>query len=249
MSSSPLFLKKHTNKNKLISYSVKPINEMSFTESLHIRKIYRLQELRILTPDTYVLRFDRNDMKFRAGQHITLGVPGNNQVREYSIYSTEDDPALEVLIKEVEEGLVSKQLRKLIPGELLEVDGPFGYFTINPEHFNRKFLFVGTGTGIAPFRSITGTYPSLDYKILHGVRYGFESYERHRYPEDRYTLCTSRDSKGTFNGRVTDYLKENILDSDTLVYLCGNCDMIYDVYDLLTSRGFPPGNIKTEVYF
>ena len=68
-------------------------------------------------------------------------------------------------------------------------------------------------------------------------------------PEDRYKLCTSRDQQGDFNGRVTDYLKQKSLDSDTLVYLCGNCDMIYDVYDLLTSRGFPSGNIKTEVYF
>jgi hypothetical protein len=31
---------------------------------------------------------------------ITLGIPGNNQVREYSIYSTEQDDSLEVLIKE-----------------------------------------------------------------------------------------------------------------------------------------------------
>ena len=70
-------------------------------------------------------------MPFRAGQHITLGIPGNNQVREYSIYSTEQDTSLEVLIKEVENGTVSRQLRKLIPGELLEVDGPFGYFTLD----------------------------------------------------------------------------------------------------------------------
>ena len=103
------------------------------------RKIYRLQHIRQLSPDTYVLRFDRNGMNFRAGQHITLGIPGNNQVREYSIYSTEQDTSLEVLIKEVDNGLVSKQLRKLIPGELLEVDGPFGYFTIDEQHLNVNF--------------------------------------------------------------------------------------------------------------
>lgn len=246
MDYSPAFLKKHNRKSNLIGNPVKPV---SFTESVYIRKVYRLQEMRTLTADTYVLRFDKNGMNFRAGQHITLGIPGNNQVREYSIYSTEPDTSLEVLIKEVEIGLVSRQLRKLIPGELLEVDGPFGFFTIDNNHFDRKFLFVGTGTGIAPFRSITGTYPSLDYTILHGVRYANEAYESHMYPADRYILCTSRDNGGNFNGRVTDYLKENPLDSDTLVYLCGNCDMIYDVYDLLTSRGFPSGNIKTEVYF
>ena len=52
-----------------------------------------------------------------------------------------------------------------------------------------------------------------------------------------------------FPDRVTDYLKQKEVNSDTLVYICGNCDMIYDVYDLLSSRGFPSGNIKTEVYF
>ena len=108
---------------------------MPDSDTLFIRKIYRLQQIRTFNrSDTYVLRFDRNNMHFRAGQHITLGIPGNNQVREYSIYSTEYDPLLEVLIKEVDTGLVSKQLKKLIPGELLEVDGPFGYFTIDPEH-------------------------------------------------------------------------------------------------------------------
>jgi ferredoxin--NADP+ reductase/benzoate/toluate 1,2-dioxygenase reductase subunit len=196
-----------------------------------------------------VLRFDRNDMAFRAGQHITLGLQGNNQVREYSIYSTEQDTSLEVLIREVDEGLVSKQLKKLIPGELLEVEGPFGFFSIDKLNLNRKFLFVSTGTGIAPFRSITGSYPSLNYTLLHGVRLAEEAYEKHRYPRDRYVLCTTQDQQGDFNGRVTEYLKQKTLDSDTLVYLCGNCDMIYDTYDLLTSRGFPSSNIKTEVYF
>jgi ferredoxin/flavodoxin---NADP+ reductase len=249
MSSSSTFVKKHNRQNGnslLANYSLK---SMPSSDSLTLRKIYRLQQVRNLNNDTYVLRFDRNNMQFRAGQHITLGIPGNNQVREYSIYSTEQDRALEVLIKEVDTGLVSKQLHKLIPGEILEVDGPFGYFTIDEQQKDRKYLLIGTGTGIAPFRSITGSNPGLNYTLLHGVRFAGDSYESHRYPVERYTLCTSRDNKGTFNGRVTEYLKQMSLDSDTLVYLCGNCDMIYDVYDFLTARGFPSGNIKTEVYF
>jgi ferredoxin/flavodoxin---NADP+ reductase len=218
-------------------------------ETIAMRKIYRLQQIRHLTDDTYVMRFDRNNMPFRAGQHITLGIPGNNQVREYSIYSTEQDDSLEVLIKEVESGAVSRQLSKLIPGELLEVDGPFGYFTLDEKKSHREYLFVGTGTGIAPFHSLAGSYPGINYTLLHGVRYGREAYEYPFYPKNRHILCTSRDSQGDFHGRVTDYLKQKELNFDTMVYLCGNCDMIYDVYDLLTSRGFPSGNIKTEVYF
>lgn len=231
------------------SFTANIIKPNQAAEPIFIRKVYRLQKIRQLTPEAYVLRFDRSDMPFKAGQHITLGIPGNNQVREYSIYSTEKDSSMEVLIKEVDNGLVSKQLKKLIPGELLEVEGPFGYFTVNEQHLNRKFLFIGTGTGIAPFHSIAGSYPKLDYEIIHGVRFAQEGYERHNYPKDRYTLCTSRDSNGNFHGRVTEYLKQKTLDSATMVYLCGNCDMIYDVYDLLTTKGIPSANIRTEVYF
>jgi ferredoxin--NADP+ reductase/benzoate/toluate 1,2-dioxygenase reductase subunit len=246
MDTLPIPIKKHAKKTSLLGNT--PV-KMPASDAVFMRKIYRLQQIRTLTEDTYVLRFDRNGMNFKAGQHITLGIPGNNQVREYSIYSTEHDPSLEVLIKEVDTGLVSKQLKKIIPGELLEVDGPFGYFTIEDKNKYRKFLFIATGTGIAPFRSITGTFPELDYFVLHGVRNTAEAYERNHFPTDRYILCASKDQHGDYNGRVTDYLKQISLDSDTLVYLCGNCDMIYDVYDYLTARGFPSGNIKTEVYF
>ena len=222
---------------------------VSDKDTLHLRKIYRLHNIRYLTPSTYVMRVDRNGMEFNAGQYITLGIPGNNQVREYSIYSAESDESLEVLIKAVDEGSVSKQLHHLISGELLDVDGPFGFFTIDPARRNEKFLFVATGTGISPFHSMAGSYPGLNYTVLHGVRTADEAYERDWFAKDRYVLCTTRSEEGDYLGRVTDYIKENTVETDTLVYLCGNCDMIYDVYDLLTSRGFPVNNIKTEVYF
>jgi ferredoxin--NADP+ reductase/benzoate/toluate 1,2-dioxygenase reductase subunit len=85
--------------------------------------------------------------------------------------------------------------------------------------------------------------------LLHGVRTADDAYEMDFYPADKHILCTSRDNKGDFHGRVTDYLRVNKIEPDTLVYLCGNCDMIYEVYDLLTSQGLPSDNIKTEVYF
>jgi ferredoxin--NADP+ reductase/benzoate/toluate 1,2-dioxygenase reductase subunit len=238
--------KNQAGKNSVVR-NVQPVQPV--VDTLYMRKVYRLQNIRDLTEDTYVMRFDRHEMPFRAGQHITLGIPGNNQVREYSIYSAVQDPSLEVLIKEINSGIVSKQLRKIIPGELLEVDGPFGYFTLDEKQLNKEYLFVGTGTGVAPFHSLAASYPGLNYTLLHGVRYGQEAYERNHFPQRRYILCTSRDGEGDFHGRVTDYLKQKDLNMDTMVYLCGNCDMIYDVYDLLTSRGFPAGNIKTEVYF
>jgi ferredoxin/flavodoxin---NADP+ reductase len=243
----------HAEKNKKSKYSILRVtdkNTVFDTGSVSVETNFKLHQVRDLTESTYILRFDRNDMSFIAGQHLTLGLPGDNQVREYSIYSSENEPYLEVLVKKVDNGMVSKRLHKLKQGDLLNVDGPFGFFTIDEEKRKTgKFLFVATGTGIAPFHSLAGTYPGLNYKILHGVKHVEEAYEKSFYPSGRHVLCTSRDPKGDFNGRVTEYLQKNKIDPETYVYLCGNCDMIYEVYDMLTSQGHSSDKIKTEVYF
>lgn len=240
------------SRNKMSKHSIlrNPNGQNADISSLKAEKINRVLEVRDLTESTYVVRFDRQGMDFKPGQHITLGLPGDNQVREYSIYSPSDEAFLEVLIREVEEGLVSKKLHRVKTGDVVKADGPFGFFTIDEEkRHENSFLFIATGTGIAPFHCIAGSYPDLDYQIIHGVRFHHEAYERSYYPQDRYTLCTSRDEKGDFSGRVTDYLGTLTPDSRTLVYLCGNCDMIYETYDLLTSAGIDADQIKTEVYF
>jgi ferredoxin--NADP+ reductase len=242
----------HAEKNKKSKYSIlRTVNQIDIdTNNMMVDAKYKVLEIRNLASSAYIIRFDRNNMAFIAGQHLTLGLPGDNQVREYSIYSPATEPYLEVLIKEVDDGLVSKRLHKLQPGDILNVDGPFGFFTISDEIIkSAKFLFVGTGTGIAPFHSIIGTYPGLNYQLIHGVRTAEEAYEGDFYPADKYLVCASRDSRGNFRGRVTDYLRLNQISHDTIVYLCGNCDMIYEVYDLLTSQGLPSDQIKTEVYF
>lgn len=212
--------------------------------------LYTIRDVRHLTETTYVLRFDKNDMEFNPGQHLTLGVTGDTQLREYSIYSPNNVDYLEVLIKEVEEGLVSKRLKKMQPGNVVNVEGPFGFFTLDEDKLSsKKILFIATGTGIAPFHSMVKSLPDFNYKILHGIKYGEERYEANEYPEGKYISCTSRDKEGDFHGRVTDYLNQHAVDSNTLVYLCGNYEMIHAVYDILTNKGLSPDNIRTEVYF
>jgi ferredoxin--NADP+ reductase len=73
-------------------------------------------EVDYITPSTYILRLEKKNLKFQAGQYISLGLPGDAEKREYSVYSGENEMVLEVLIKEVEEGLVSKQLKSLREG-------------------------------------------------------------------------------------------------------------------------------------
>jgi ferredoxin--NADP+ reductase len=212
-------------------------------------KMHELSEIRLLTSNTYVLKFEKNKLEFQPGQYITVGKT-MVEPRQYSIYSGANKDYIEVLIKEVEGGKVSKQLRYSKPGDKLLVDGPFGHFTIKPNFLEKKkFLFVASGTGISPFHSFIESYPAIDYQILHGVRYAEEAYDKAHYEKERITVCTSQDDKGDYHGRVTDYLHENDIDLETEVYLCGNSEMILEVFDILEEKRLPTEQIHTEVYF
>lgn len=211
---------------------------------------HKVISVRNLTDLTFVIRLERNNMQFQTGQFVILKNLNNSARREYSVYSGENEDCLEVLVREIEGGKVSGKLKRLKPGTEIEVEGPFGFFKFDPEKFaSKKFLFVATGTGISPFHSFVRTYPELDYRLVHGVRYKEEAYEHVDYKEERIKLCLSGGSGGDFLGRVTDYLFTQKIDCETNCFLCGNSEMIYEAFDILTGKGIPVSNIYSEVYF
>ncbi|MCL3779819.1 oxidoreductase [Prolixibacteraceae bacterium JC049] len=210
----------------------------------------KILDIRFLDSQTFILRFERNGLKFRTGQYVVLAPQNFPESREYSIYSSEHDPWIEVLIKKVDTGYVSKALSEMQVGDMLQVEGPYGFFVLNQgEIDNRHFLFVATGTGISPFHSFTLTHSSLNYQLLHGVRFTNEAYDHGHYLENSHVICTTRDEKGSYAGRVTEYLSENDIPTDTICYLCGNSAMINEVSDLLEEQGIAPQNIRSEVFF
>jgi len=193
---------------------------------------------------------ERNNLQFQTGQFIVLKNLKSPAKREYSVYSGENDDFLEVLVREIEGGKVSGRLKRLKTGTEIEVEGPFGFFKFDPEKFSsQKFLFVATGTGISPFHSFVRTFPELDYQLVHGVRFKEEAYEHADYKDEKVALCLSVHEGGDFNGRVTDYLFTQKIDSETNCFLCGNSEMIYEAFDILTGKGIPVSNIYSEVYF
>ena len=214
------------------------------------KKELMVNDVRHLTDSTYVISLDRSGINFIPGQYMILGLIDSNEMREYSIYSGVHDDNLEFIIKEVNDGDVSRQLKRIQPGDFVAIDGPFGFFSVEKEYIKkRKHLFIASGTGISPFHSFVRSYSKLDYKILHGIKYTDEAYNREHFEKNRYISCVTRDKNGDFYGRVTDYLKLNPVDKETLCYLCGNSNMIYDTFDILRNQGVPSGNVFMEVYF
>jgi ferredoxin--NADP+ reductase/benzoate/toluate 1,2-dioxygenase reductase subunit len=209
---------------------------------------------RDLLGSAFVLRLERKGLAFRPGQWINLGRAGSLQRREYTIYSPPSEDFLEVLVKEVEGGTVSRDLRRCQAGDMLDVDGPHGSFCVEPGTALGKFLFIATGTGVSPFHCLALSHPELDFKLLHGVRTPFELYDYKLYDPERFFACVSgfeRRAAGVrlYTGRVTSYLRENPVEPTRLCYLCGNSDMIYECYAILRGCGVPPSRIFAEVYF
>lgn len=214
------------------------------------RRKHTVLEIINITPETFILRLDRQDFQFEPGQYVVIRIPDMKKGREYSIFSATTDDYLDFLIREIPAGEFSRYLRHLTPGSELDIEGPKGYFILNEKtKQGHPTLMIASGTGISPFHSFVKSYPALNYRVLHGVHFADEAYGREAFNSDNYILCTSRHDRGDYFGRVTNYLKEHPEKMNTICYLCGNSEMIEEVTAILEKYGLPPENIRTEIFF
>ncbi len=211
---------------------------------------HRVHHVRQLHAGAFIVRLDRHDIQFEPGQHVSLGIFGSLARREYSIYSAAGDAYLEVLVREIEGGLVSRALKRCEPGDVLSVEGPYGLFTTDPSQRSRcSYLFVASGTGVAPFHCLVESYPRLDYLLLHGMRTARERHDDGTFEPSRYVACVSRGEGGDYPGRVTSFLRHSPVDRHRLCYLCGNSAMIDEVFGILREQGVPLDHLFAEAYF
>ena len=210
---------------------------------------YKVKNIRHLQGNAYILQLERNGLEFKSGQHVQIAPLNNYNLREYSIYSGVHDGYLEILIKVVADGYLSNRLKNAKPGDYVQLYGPIGYFTIDKKNLHKPFLFIASGSGIAPFHSFVSSYSNLNYTLIHGVKYHYEGYEKKFYAKEKYIQCTSQDTMGNYSGRLTQYIEENSFDFNSEVYLCGNNLMIADAMNILVQKGFRREQMHTEVYF
>ena len=209
---------------------------------------------------------------FEPGQYATLGLmgPAGKLVqRPMSISSSADDLSeYEFFIRRVEGGGFTPLLWECSVGDAINIKGPKGKFLLQED--GRRCLFVASGTGLAPFMSMIETLrargQTRDIVIVHGVSYDYDLAWRQqltdlagggRFPL-RYVGTVSRpqqcpDWTGC-TGRVEAILAEQLdahglTAADTTVYLCGNPDMIGAVEALAAERGFPPEQVRKELYW
>src|ERR1700730_16766179 len=93
---------------------------------------------------------------FVAGQWLSFKTnkpDGEEITRAYSIASPPgNDNQFALCLNRVQDGFMSNFLCDMEEGEEIECQGPYGDFILRPPM--RDTMFIATGTGIAPFRSM-----------------------------------------------------------------------------------------------
>jgi CDP-4-dehydro-6-deoxyglucose reductase len=217
-----------------------------------------------LAPDVRHFEFeiaDGNAFPFTPGQFVSVKeqVAGKEVTRAYSIASPPNGNRFALCLNRVAEGLVSPRMFALKPGEHVEVNEPLGYFTLRQSE--KPAVFIGTGTGIAPFRSILlNALPQSGPITLlfgarhpHGVLYREEFEElAQRHPHFRFipTITRPDDAWSGGIGRVQAHLDAALAHHETTpdVYICGMKEMVDDVRALLKQKGFERKQIIYEKY-
>jgi NAD(P)H-flavin reductase len=225
-------------------------------------------KIRQLTHDVRQIDFELiapKEIEFKAGQFVSFEVPdartGRTVTRPYSIASAPGSPRnISLLLNLVPGGPGSTFLFGLREGDSTTFAGPAGHFYLRDD-LTRDLLFVATGTGIAPLRSmlLANAERPLPQRatVLWGLRSQRDLYCQDelteltkRYPGSSCMITLSRPDPGWAGlaGRVTQHVERHIADVKQMaVYLCGNSGMIKEVTSIVQAKGLCP--IYREKYY
>jgi len=213
--------------------------------------LHEMVDLRWFGPDVFELAVRRNGMAFVPGDCVALFGADRRVSRPYSISSGTGDEALRFLIRRMPGGEVSEFLAALRPGDAVPVSPPFGWFRPGEHAATRPFIFISTGTGVAPFLSHLRSRPDvLPAAFLHGVRRSADLAHADLLRQGGARIAVSReDAPGCVRGRVTALLDTLSAAAGADIYLCGLDTMIDDVTAWLEARGIPISRIHRECFF
>jgi CDP-4-dehydro-6-deoxyglucose reductase, E3 len=204
------------------------------------------------------------DIQFKAGQFISFNLtpPGGERlmIRPYSIASPPNESdRITLVFNRVQGGRGSTYLFNLREGDVVAFEGPQGSFYLRERM--RNVLFVATGTGIAPIRSMLLDLADNGYAGTATLYWGLRSqrdvyYQQEfealaaRYPNVSFAIALSRPEAGWqgYAGRVTGLVDARVTSVKNLdVFLCGNHAMIRDVTEIIRTKGLCP--IYREIYY
>ena len=226
-----------------------------------------VREVRRATPRTRLLRLDvgASGFVYAAGQAVMAGLHGSPLRKPYSIASapaeSERRGFIELLVQVDDSGGPDPHLELATHGTPLDLEGPFGTFTLPPLGRGARILLVGGGTGIAPLRSMlvqaldTGMVPIA--QVIYSARTVDELAYRDELEalaqDGRITLTlTVTREEGAWTGRRGridgELLATALSGPDTWCLVCGPPALVSDVRAALAGLDVPPDRVGVERY-
>lgn len=209
----------------------------------------------------YVIKFrvDHGTWHFEAGQYASF-ILGPTIRRSLSFANPPNGNEFEICVDVTPMGPISQWIVRAKPGDSIEGIGPMGRFTVTSD--SKKKIFVATGTGIGPIRSMVHDQLRRfqdELWLYWGLRFEEDVFWDKEFkalikthPNFHYTLTLSKPSEKWLgaDGRVTEHLYNH---GKTLpgfdFYLCGSREMVRDVAGQLSKRNVPEQQIKTELFY
>ncbi|MGA8540239.1 MAG: FAD-binding oxidoreductase [Terriglobales bacterium] len=204
---------------------------------------------------------------FVPGQWLSVKAntpEGEEITRAYSIASPpSENGRVAFCLNKVQDGFMSNYLCNLDEGVQITFQGPFGDFILRPPL--RDTVFIATGTGIAPFRSMLHSLlqesdrdQGREFWLLFGARREQDIYYREEFQQlaakhDNFhflpTLSRADDGWKGLRGYVQQHLGEIVgMRTDMHAYICGLDRMVSANRELLKSLGWDRKSIRYEKY-
>lgn len=209
--------------------------------------------------------------QFTPGQFVTLLLEHEGKVvrRSYSLANQSPNGKVEFAASFVPGGIASELLFNLEPGTEITAQGPFGRLILNEQDNGKRLVLVGTSTGITPYLAMLEQLSEKLNKnelsevvIIQGVTHQeellyadtFNAFaDKHENAHFFAALSQEKAAiegyKNYITGRAQVVLKTLQLSPDNdVIYLCGNPQMIDNVFSDLKEQGFDAKQIRREKY-
>ncbi len=214
-----------------------------------------------IAPHVYELTFSltSGEVRYAAGQYVSFIIDEKTR-RQYSFCCpSTDSTKFDIVVDVAPMGPGSKFFLEKKVGDTVQVLAPLGTFRFD-DH-KSPVVFVATGTGIVPFRTMIEEYLVSGGKqkitLFWGLRYEEDIFWKDLldhwqqfYPNFHYEIVLSKPSTSWQGkiGHVTEHIREVPNFETCPFYLCGNRHMISDVKTDLLAHNVPEGRIKTELF-
>jgi len=197
---------------------------------------------------------------FKAGQAISLLIPGDPKKRFYSISSSPTETGhIDVTIKADRNQALYGSLFSLKNGGQVEIAGPMGSFSL-PDALAGPYYFLAGGSGVTPFRAmikfILDSKPDTEMWLFHSVKTPDDLIFKEQFLDwsknkafhfvPTFTRVGDGDIKGE-TGRIGDaLLSKHIKMTEGMFFLCGPKEFVTDMEHTLTRLSVPPARIRRE---